>query len=431
MPSQDAFLAAFGWTSAHVQVSVPGDPTTASNTIYSRETGQITDHPAMTGISAVKGDASGAFAASPPGASPLIVMGNGQAGQLSNLTFEPPSNKWVGGTAMFGAGRTAFILDSNFFDSPYLGAYTPGYYLSENRRFALQLIDWLAGGASRDAYPDLVFRPAGIDGPTLVSAGDLVEFATTVMNVGDTIGNAEGVTVRFYDGDPAAGRVIGESKLAALGVDDSQRASVLWDSSHAEGDHVITAVVDPDDQVREFDEQHNVVSLKLRVRIALDLRVDPSDISILPGEPPTVSVRVHNNGYRDCPSGGRLQIQASGGGATLGVPLSADLPAIAARSATTVTMTWVGAFPSVAFTLTASASIPAGLGIRQRPDQRQRRPGFRAPGPLGPRAARRYAVERAEVRALEREQRDPSEADVLGVRRPVGRRLHRAARHHV
>jgi len=352
VPSQDAFLAAFGWTNAHARIEIPGVSGSDVNAYFSRADGQVRDHPAMAGIGLVHGSWTGALAGWPAGATSLIETG---AGQL-------PANRWAAGSATHGAGRTAVVLDSNFFDSPYHGAHTPGYYLAENRRFALQLIDWLAGGTSRDVYPDLVFAPEIIEGPSSAVGGDQVELAVTVANRGDTITDPDGVAVRFYDGDPSAGRVIANAHVGALGVDESERVAVTWNTAHAEGHHVLTAVVDPDDEVREFDEKHNAASLQVHVQSALDLRIDPSDLAIVPGTPPELSVRVHNIGTRDCPQGGRLDVaildEATGGETSA----AADLPAIPARGATTVRVPWRPVLPAGAFAFTASAAISPGSG---------------------------------------------------------------------
>jgi subtilase family serine protease len=363
-PAQDEFLSAFGWQSAYYQIATPGVPRSDEDTYFAREHAQITAHQAMTGIDLMHGSWSGAFASAPPGASPLIRMGNGQAGLLWDLTFAPPSTESVAAAATFEGGRVAFVLESNFFDSVYLGPHTPGYYLGQNRRFALQVVDWLAGGASRDAYPDLVL--SALDAPSVVTGGELVEFAVTVTNVGDTI-QASGVTVRFYDGDPGVGRVIGEDRVNALNVDESERATVTWNTRGSEGDHLITAVVDPDDEVREFDDDHNSVSANVHVRDALDLRIDPSDITLLPGDLPVLTVRVHNTGHEDLQGGGRLDVAFLRDGAAFRNPVRFDLPPIAARSATSFSAPWRGEVPSFAFSVDASASLGSAPGYDADP----------------------------------------------------------------
>jgi subtilase family serine protease len=360
MPAQDAFLREIGWTSAHTRVGDPTKPDMWSDpdTFFSRANGQILDHPAMKGVALVHSSWVGAFAALPADASPMIVMGNGQQAQLADWSYVPASYVVAAGGS-YGAGRVAAILDSNVFDSKYVGPHSPGYYLADNRRFALQLVDWLAGGSPRDAYPDLLV--SAVDGPSVVTGGDLVQYAVTVTNVGDTI-QATGVTVRFYDGDRATGRVIGEVRVGALGVDESERASVAWDSSHHEGDHVITVVVDPDDEVREFDENNNSASMKVHVRDAFDLRVDPSDITVTPGQPVLVSVRVHNTGYRDAGAGGRLDVAFLRDGSTFTPGQSMELPMIPARSGMTFTFQWRGEFPQFAFAVNATATWTPAVG---------------------------------------------------------------------
>jgi hypothetical protein len=95
--------------------------------------------------------------------------------------------------------------------------------------------------------------------------------------------SAANVNVSFYDGDPDGvpeGRLLGSKRLYLL-TDDSKSASVQWTAT--EGQHIIWVVVDPENNIPEYDKFNNMVSEVLFVeRISYDHAPELSDLSVSP-----------------------------------------------------------------------------------------------------------------------------------------------------
>ncbi len=82
----------------------------------------------------------------------------------------------------------------------------------------------------------------------------------SVDNRGDR--DTTGVVVEFRDGQTSLGR----SAAVAVPAGGSVPVSFTWDTRSIKGDHVITAVVDPDNAVAESDETNNAVTRTLSIR---------------------------------------------------------------------------------------------------------------------------------------------------------------------
>jgi subtilase family serine protease len=351
---EDDFLKILGITSAHVSVG----PVFASFLHYpSTNYGLILDHPITTGVQGVEGNLTGGFSQLPQGAQPLLVSGA--------LT---PSGVTVAAAFEREGGRVVVAGDSQFFDS---GIHTAPsglgkavVYISEdNRRFGLQIIDWLVNGGPHDYLADLAFVPASLQASiTSPIVGDVVSFTTTVRNVGGAFEPSAGAVVRLYDGDPVTGQVIGEQALEDLGVDLEQPVTFTWNTRGASGDHVLTAVIDPDLRLNEQTRVNNTVTSAVTVRAANDLRIDPSDVMPSRDGSHVLAVTVHNVGYLDVAAGTRLLVteQVSGGTKTIG---SVHLGVVPARGLLTTTLPWPDFDPTQQHTVTV-----VGDAEQQLPD---------------------------------------------------------------
>lgn len=82
----------------------------------------------------------------------------------------------------------------------------------------------------------------------------------TVGNAGD--GAASGVVVEFRDGQT----VLGRSAPVAVPASGSVPVSFSWNTHGVNGDHAITAVVDPDGAIPESDETNNSISRTITIR---------------------------------------------------------------------------------------------------------------------------------------------------------------------
>lgn len=108
-----------------------------------------------------------------------------------------------------------------------------------------------------DLYPSRIFT----DPPSPFSQGESITITlkATVANSGNAITSTRPVTVRFYNGDPVNGGLqIGEDQLVSLtGCGDHKTVSVVW-PSRAPGGYQVYAVVDPDEEIGEADEDNNI-----------------------------------------------------------------------------------------------------------------------------------------------------------------------------
>jgi subtilase family serine protease len=140
----------------------------------------------------------------------------------------------------------------------------------------------------------------------LLSENNFPEYVTITARIGNagTLLAREGTSVSFYDGDPADGGIlIGTvSTSRRLNPGEFEDISLSWHYP-VEGTHDVYVVVDPEEKVKECDEQNNIASTQITVgEIALpDLIIIPSNIMIIPpetieGQPAIITALIHNAG---------------------------------------------------------------------------------------------------------------------------------------
>lgn len=325
---------------------------------YRRTDGLVLAHPVTDGVNIIQGANSGGFASIPANATVLA-----KSGAIWNVPGIP-----VAGVLDFGEGRVGFLGDGSIGDASIAdcgsmagcGLLSP-YHSWENARFLRQMIDWLANGGAGDFPADLAISPATVklSSPTPI-ATETVRVSVVVRNVGGATTTLGPTVVRFYDGAATSGSVLAEVPVPDLKVDQGFEAFFDWDTTHAAGLHLITAVVDPDGLVAERLETNNEASIEVRVRARHDLRIDPSDLSIAAGSPPVISLRIHNVGYEATPAGLALRLTVSEGGVGRTLQEGA-LPSVQARGAATMTMAWSGDYPTGSFELTAEVDADHAL----------------------------------------------------------------------
>ncbi|MCB1033077.1 MAG: hypothetical protein KDD47_04500, partial [Acidobacteria bacterium] len=144
-------------------------------------------------------------------------------------------------------------------------------------------------------FRDLVFDPnPGLEGSPLT-------LSVLVRNAGGTA--ATDVEVAFYDGDPAQGGTLFGDLVVISSIDPG--ASALASTTVPEvpdaADRLIFAVVDPANQITEFDETDNAAFETLPVLSLPDLALSVAALDLSPrfprpGEPVTLTVTVTNLG---------------------------------------------------------------------------------------------------------------------------------------
>ncbi len=114
---------------------------------------------------------------------------------------------------------------------------------------------------------DISIVPAVVmDGVTKAPSGSVVTINATVHNLG--IGAADGVYVRFYDGDPLANGILiqGDKRIDAIGAGGTGNASVSWNGT-SPGPHTLFVMVDPLNVLVEFNETNNIANMTVLLDI--------------------------------------------------------------------------------------------------------------------------------------------------------------------
>jgi len=173
-------------------------------------------------------------------------------------------------------------------------------------------------GQSSNSLPYTVLDPVTVDdlfahtydlitNPQSILDGDQVGLHLVVYRLGGKT-PISNVAVRFFEGDPTQGGVkIGDGSIANLSPNSyAVTTRVNWDSTGKQGQHIIYAVIDPDNQIGETDETNNVVSNTITVLIPPPDTIPPvvTSFSINNGDANTSSPQVTLNvGVEDNPGG--------------------------------------------------------------------------------------------------------------------------------
>ena len=131
--------------------------------------------------------------------------------------------------------------------------------------------------------------------PASVRDGQRVSLSALVGNSGTVASPA--TTLRVYDGDPSTGAVLVEFPVPPLQPGRSALVSGTWSTFGHGGNHLLTAVVDPDTAGAELSRVDNVVTARLAVApapVEPDLVVTTPDVQVMPSAvnrlPSTVNV---------------------------------------------------------------------------------------------------------------------------------------------
>ena len=103
--------------------------------------------------------------------------------------------------------------------------------------------------------------------PAVASLGKVVDVEVRVANVGNA--QAGGTVVRFFDGAPAFGALLGEVAVESLAAGAETRVVFPWDSFDASGLRLIHAVVDPDRTLLDLGVDGLFTNLPDRMRAIL------------------------------------------------------------------------------------------------------------------------------------------------------------------
>lgn len=153
--------------------------------------------------------------------------------------------------------------------------------------------------------PDLELRLGGIQvSPDPPVDGEAAQVVVTVHNRGEKRSPA-GAVLRLVLGNPRlGGRVLGDAPIPAIEAGQAHQVTLTWDTTGAQGQHLLYAVADATYVVSELDEANNESATPVEVvsappagaQLALAALVpDPGRISLLP-QAVTLTVQVKNLG---------------------------------------------------------------------------------------------------------------------------------------
>ncbi len=105
---------------------------------------------------------------------------------------------------------------------------------------------------------EIVFDPS-----SPVEEGESVEIRAVVHNIG--LENASNVVVRFFDGDPLSGvQIDGDKLIGSLPMKWKEWVKVMW-TAQGTGLHEICVYADPNDTIRELNEDNNQACTSIEV----------------------------------------------------------------------------------------------------------------------------------------------------------------------
>ena len=129
--------------------------------------------------------------------------------------------------------------------------------------------------------PDLVVNEADVEfDPESPVEGNDAKISAKVLNRGNA--NAVGFVVRFMDVTERVPQPIGgPQRIALLGANDSTTVSVTYQTQGKAGERKIRVVADPEDAVKEANEENNRAEMTLRVRDESEATEDGANLVVL------------------------------------------------------------------------------------------------------------------------------------------------------
>jgi subtilase family serine protease/flagellar hook assembly protein FlgD/WD40 repeat protein len=163
--------------------------------------------------------------------------------------------------------------------------------------------------------------------------------------------------VRFYRGDPDEdGQLIGSATVPGLAAGAQATPSVVWPDVNVRGLQGLFALVDPDDQVEEYDETDNRAFRPFSSVGLPDIVIAAADLSLSPnfpraGQAVTLAAVVRNLGGQPALATSLRLVEGEPAAGTLIAELS--VPALAPGQAVTLSTPWTPAAPPGERTLSA------------------------------------------------------------------------------
>jgi len=153
--------------------------------------------------------------------------------------------------------------------------------------------------------PDFIVLPVDItfsnDNPI---EGDIIEIKAKIHNLGKSTGS--NIEVGFYDGDPDdGGQLLSLAIINGLNKEENMTVVTQWNTVGKSGTHSIYVKVDPENVIREINEDNNKAHKFINIiGLQPDLTISINDIvfsnlSPAANEEITITATIHNIGNAD------------------------------------------------------------------------------------------------------------------------------------
>jgi hypothetical protein len=185
------------------------------------------------------------------------------------IKVKPPNGDWIEiGEYKFGSADLIDVYpeeQSITIDTSYTGIGENTILLEDaNPPWSDHWLTWdsLKLEAFTHPRPDLVPMSVSFNPPN-PREGDSVTITANIRNDGQI--DANNVIVNFYYDEDGKSILIATDKVPSIPVSSSEISSVYWVTNNIKGEHIVTVIVDPDNQIKESDEGNNTLTKRITI----------------------------------------------------------------------------------------------------------------------------------------------------------------------
>ena len=185
-----------------------------------------------------------------------------------NMTIKvnPPNGDWIEiGEYEFGFGDSIYPEERSIeIDTTYTGAGENIILLENaNRPYSGHWLCWDSLKLEAFTPKGDVFPRSLCFSPTEPKEGDTVKITANIRNDGQI--DVMNVGVNFYYDEDGKPHLIAIKKVPFIPVSSSEIIYADWETSNIKGVHTVTIVVDPENIIKESDEENNVLTEEITI----------------------------------------------------------------------------------------------------------------------------------------------------------------------
>jgi hypothetical protein len=172
------------------------------------------------------------------------------------IKVKPPNGDWIEiGEYKFGSGDSIHPEEQSItIDTRYTAIGENTILLEDaNRPWSGHWLNWDSLKLEAFTHPRPNLVPLSVSfNPANPTEGDSVRITANIRNDGQI--EAKNVNVNFYYEEEGESLLIATVEEPFIAVSSSELISVDWITSNIVGEHIVTVVVDPENEIKESDE---------------------------------------------------------------------------------------------------------------------------------------------------------------------------------